>query len=201
MWYYVCWKYKKTYCNADCVCPELRERESKAPGAKKSFSLHPPCWLADMIWTATKANMVYLYWIRDSGGKNVFTILKLVFGEVLNLIMVKSYISRARSPPLLRTKPLHACGPPATATRWPATARRRRLPLHCGIRSTPLTRQQLPPTRRRTAGRRRLQLLASPRPPPRAPPPPNSQIPNHLIRFFFFKLAGGQGSLVIGPLG
>jgi hypothetical protein len=45
------------------------------------------------MWTATKANMVYLYRIRDSGGKNVFTILKLVFGEVLNLIMVKSYIS------------------------------------------------------------------------------------------------------------
>jgi hypothetical protein len=38
--------------------------------------------------------MVYLYRIRNSGGKNVFTILKLVFGEVLNLIMVKSYISR-----------------------------------------------------------------------------------------------------------
>jgi len=37
--------------------------------------------------------MVYLYRIRDSDGKNVFTILKLVFGEVLNLIMVKSYIS------------------------------------------------------------------------------------------------------------
>ena len=37
--------------------------------------------------------MVYVYRIRSSGGKNVFTILKLVFGEVPNLIMVKSYIS------------------------------------------------------------------------------------------------------------
>ena len=55
--------------------------------------------------------MVYLYRIRNSGGKNVFTILKLVFREVLNLIMVKSYISldsphpplssRTRRPPLI----------------------------------------------------------------------------------------------------
>ena len=85
-------KYKKTYCNADCVRPELRERESKAPGQGGlfPFTLHA----GQLMWTATKANMVYLYRIRDSGGKNVFTILKLVFGEVLNLIMVKSYISQ-----------------------------------------------------------------------------------------------------------
>jgi hypothetical protein len=38
--------------------------------------------------------MVYVYRICSSGGKNVFIILKLVFGEVSNLIMVKSYISR-----------------------------------------------------------------------------------------------------------
>jgi len=42
--------------------------------------------------------MVYLYRIRSSGGKNVFTILKLVFEEVSNLIMVKSYISPAAEP-------------------------------------------------------------------------------------------------------
>ena len=47
------------------------------------------------MWTATKANMVYLYRIRDSDGKNIFTILKLVFEDVLNLIMVKSYICPA----------------------------------------------------------------------------------------------------------
>jgi len=39
---------KKTYCNADCVRPELREKESKAPGAGMSFSLHSPCLPADV---------------------------------------------------------------------------------------------------------------------------------------------------------
>ena len=39
---------KKTYCNADCVRPELKERESKAPEAKRSFFLHPPYWPADV---------------------------------------------------------------------------------------------------------------------------------------------------------
>jgi hypothetical protein len=49
------------------------------------------------MWTATKANMVYMYRIRSSGGKNVFTVLKLVFGEVPNLIKVIYPIGRRRT--------------------------------------------------------------------------------------------------------
>jgi len=49
------------------------------------FTLHA----GQLMWTATKANMVYLYPICSFGGKNVFIILKLVFGEVPNLMMVK----------------------------------------------------------------------------------------------------------------
>ena len=55
-----------------------------------------------LMWTATKANMVYLYPMCSFGGKNVLTILKLVFGEVPNLMMVKSYMSRGTAAAALR---------------------------------------------------------------------------------------------------
>ena len=47
--------------------------------------------------------MVYLYRIHDSGGKNVFTILKLVFGEVLNLISTtKNYGKDPSTTPMVK---------------------------------------------------------------------------------------------------
>jgi hypothetical protein len=45
---------KKTHCSADCVCPELRERESKAPEVGRSFSLHPPRWPTDVDYHQDK---------------------------------------------------------------------------------------------------------------------------------------------------
>ena len=74
-----------------CVLSSQKGRAKRqGQGCLFSFTLYA----GQLMWTVTKANMVYVYRICSSGGKNVFIILKLVFGEVSNLIMVKSYICR-----------------------------------------------------------------------------------------------------------
>ena len=87
------------------------------------------------MWTVTKANMVYVYRIRSSGGKNVFIILKLVFGEVSNLIMVKSYIPNEGVPCSPALSLVQLCSP--NKTPCGSAAARRRSPPPCARRTIP----------------------------------------------------------------